>query len=432
MALLGPLTLFLYTLSATSLVHQSASENITGFSLGLIHHDSPQSAFYNASATEHDRIREAIVLSISRHLLMGSTLPLEVSTPLSLQNYGYLMKVGIGTPFKEFTLALDTGGVMLWTQCVPCTSCFTQNDPIFDPSKSSTYQKVSCNDPICRQPPPCADGCPYEVNYAGGSHSHGTLSSETITFLGSSSGGSASYGGIKFGCGFDNAMNGNIRTGVAGFGAGPLSLVNQLSGSLGNKFSYCLSPKGTGTLSMGDPADISGSDVKATPIFQLQLHGEFFFLNLMDISVGAKRIGIPPGSFDPVNYQTGLFLDTSTVLTFLSSSVYNQLIDNLKAVVTFTPSARDPLNQLDLCYQGSLNDAKLGTPNITLHFTDNADWVVSPENLYLEVAPGVVCVAMKQASSISSIGTLMQRNMKVEYNLESKRMFFAPADCSAA
>jgi hypothetical protein len=33
---------------------------------------------------------------------------------------------------------------LVWTQCLPCESCFQQTGPEFNPAKSSTYKPIKC------------------------------------------------------------------------------------------------------------------------------------------------------------------------------------------------------------------------------------------------------------------------------------------------
>ena len=72
----------------------------------------------------------------------------------SINTDEYVVNVGLGTPKKEFTLVMDTGSDLLWTQCRPCKlgklkGCYKQRHPIFDPSKSSTYTKITCPSNTC-------------------------------------------------------------------------------------------------------------------------------------------------------------------------------------------------------------------------------------------------------------------------------------------
>ena len=73
----------------------------------------------------------------------------------SILNFGlYVVNVGLGTPKREFTLLIDTGSSLIWTQCRPCKlgnlkGCYKQRHPIFDPSTSSTYTNITCPSQIC-------------------------------------------------------------------------------------------------------------------------------------------------------------------------------------------------------------------------------------------------------------------------------------------
>ena len=64
----------------------------------------------------------------------------------------YYVVVGLGTPKRDLSLTFDTGSYLTWTQCEPCAgSCYKQQDPIFDPSKSSSYTNIKCTSSLCTQ-----------------------------------------------------------------------------------------------------------------------------------------------------------------------------------------------------------------------------------------------------------------------------------------
>lgn len=64
----------------------------------------------------------------------------------------YFVTVGLGTPKNELSLVFDTGSDLTWTQCRPCAKyCYNQSEPIFDPSKSTSYANVLCNSPECSE-----------------------------------------------------------------------------------------------------------------------------------------------------------------------------------------------------------------------------------------------------------------------------------------
>jgi hypothetical protein len=59
----------------------------------------------------------------------------------SVDSLEYVVTVGLGTPPVSQVVLMDTGKDLSWVQCKPCnsTTCYPQNDPLFDPSKSSTF-----------------------------------------------------------------------------------------------------------------------------------------------------------------------------------------------------------------------------------------------------------------------------------------------------
>ncbi len=56
----------------------------------------------------------------------------------------FLTQIALGTPKQSFTAIVDTGSDLVWTQCLPCESCFPQTGPEFNPAKSSTYKPIKC------------------------------------------------------------------------------------------------------------------------------------------------------------------------------------------------------------------------------------------------------------------------------------------------
>ena len=78
---------------------------------------------------------------------------LEARDGSTLGSGNYIVTVGIGTPKHDLSLVFDTGSDLTWTQCEPCgkngTSCYPQEEPIFNPSSSTSYSNVSCSSPVC-------------------------------------------------------------------------------------------------------------------------------------------------------------------------------------------------------------------------------------------------------------------------------------------
>lgn len=61
------------------------------------------------------------------------------------------MTLNLGTPAQKFTSVVDTGSDLVWVQCTPCVTCYTQTDALFDSSKSSSYSVSPCTDSLCSE-----------------------------------------------------------------------------------------------------------------------------------------------------------------------------------------------------------------------------------------------------------------------------------------
>jgi hypothetical protein len=70
--------------------------------------------------------------------------------PVAAGDGEYLTQIAMGTPTQVVTAIVDTGSDLMWTQCLPCTSCYAQSSPVFNPATSSTYQVVNCGNNLCR------------------------------------------------------------------------------------------------------------------------------------------------------------------------------------------------------------------------------------------------------------------------------------------
>lgn len=85
-----------------------------------------------------DRVRQS----------QSTNLPAKDGSTLGSGNY--VVTVGIGTPKHDLSLIFDTGSDLTWTQCEPCVqTCYSQKEPILNPSSSSSYHNVSCSSAAC-------------------------------------------------------------------------------------------------------------------------------------------------------------------------------------------------------------------------------------------------------------------------------------------
>lgn len=189
------LFLFLTHTLSTLCFHEAHKKG--GFSVKLIHRDSPMSPFHNPTETHFNQLSNAIHRSFNRvNHFYPKTKSSRQKTPQSVitSSQGeYLVKYSIGTPPFDAMGIADTGSDLIWSQCMPCQQCYNQTTPLFDPSKSATYEPVSCYSSMCNslgQSYCYSDtepNCEYTVSYGDGSHSQGNLALDTIT-LGSTTG----------------------------------------------------------------------------------------------------------------------------------------------------------------------------------------------------------------------------------------------------
>jgi len=185
------------------------------------------------------------------------------------------MKYPVGTPLVPILGIANMGSDLIWLQCKPCTECSNQTAPLFDPEMSTTYKSVSCTSSQCESLAKIScsnDGtsCQYSISCGdGSSFLKGDPSMDTLT-LGSTTNHPMPLP-IRW-CGHDNVGNFDDKgSDIVGIGGGVVSLVSQLSSSIGGKFSYCLVPltsrdKNSSKLNFGSDAVVSGPGTVSTPL----------------------------------------------------------------------------------------------------------------------------------------------------------------------
>ncbi|CBI21178.3 unnamed protein product, partial [Vitis vinifera] len=198
----------------------------------------------------------------------------------------FLVDVAFGTPPQKFTLILDTGSSITWTQCKPCVRCLKASRRHFDPSASLTY---------------------------------------------------------------------SLADGMLGLGQGQLSTVSQTASKFKKVFSYCLPEEDSiGSLLFGEKATSQSSSLKFTSLVNgpgtsgLEESG-YYFVKLLDISVGNKRLNIPSSVFA----SPGTIIDSGTVITRLPQRAYSALKAAFKKAMAKYPLSngrRKKGDILDTCY----------------------------------------------------------------------------------
>ncbi|XP_031501339.1 aspartic proteinase nepenthesin-1-like [Nymphaea colorata] len=418
-------TTFASACIVVQLTHADAHMNLTyqehiHAAINRTHHRAQQLSRHTGRGRDHHR--------------NSSSQPQQATTlNTSLQGYNgeYFMKLEIGTPPTSFTASIDTGSNLIWAKCYHPTN--EEDDPLFDPQSSSSYSKVPCSDPICnnsRLHTSCnALDCGYTIKYVDGTGSEGTLSLETFTL------GSLTANGIRFGC--SSVVNGFEATGpaIVGMNKGPLSLITQLGPLIGYQFSYCLggySAFDKSKLTLGPSSHlIKANTTTSTPLLMNPGNQRQYFVTLLGISVGGKRLPISESAFQVQSDGSGgVLVDSGSTFTGLVEEAYKLVHEAFLTEVGQQFYLYNPDLRLDACLNG-LPDS-ISIPTLTFHF-DGGDLQVPLENyIVTDSRRQLSCLAiLPTPGEMNIIGSTLQQNFLVHYDLGKNMISFTPAQCSS-
>ncbi|KAL1569273.1 aspartic proteinase CDR1-like [Salvia divinorum] len=407
----------------------SATSDNGGFTLDLLHRDPP------SGEARFRSVRSAINRSFSRKSSLLSKISRTKINSIDATITGaggeYVMKFLIGTPPVEQLGIADTGSDLLWTQCLPCTQCYKQDSPLFNPSKSRSYRPVSCDSQQCQDAgtPFCDEGnsCQYQVSYGDRSHTAGDVATETLSF-----GGKIAFPKVVFGCGHDNdGTFSQTGSGIVGLGGGSASIVKQLRSTTGGRFSYCLTllnANVSSKISFGSNAVVAGPDVVSTPLVK-KSPDTFYYLTLEGISVGEKRteLASSKAGFRPAAEEGNIIIDSGTTLTFVPQEIYQGVEAALDEAI-MGEKVTDPQGTFGLCYRVSGGQGIESSP-VTVHFK-GADLVVEAVSLFVEVEEGISCLTLVASQDLAIYGNLFQMNYHIGYDLVKGQVSFQKTDCA--
>ena len=267
----------------------------------------------------------------------------------------------------------------------------------------------------------------YYYSYGDQSFTVGELASDKISF-GSSIGQEAAnnFPNSLFGCGHDN--NGKFKstsTGLVGLGGGPLSLVSQLGSQIDHKFSYCLLPlssKSSSKLKFGNKATISDvNGVVSTPLVS-KSPSTYYYLNLEGVTIGGKKVQ------NNDNSDGNIIIDSGTTLTFFKTNFYESFESAVKeAIGKDQEPVQDPPEPFSLCYK---DGGSIKTPTDMIFHFSGADLNLKRMNTFTVLENNLVCMLIAPSERFSIFGNLAQVNFEVAYDLQEKKVSFAPADCT--
>ncbi|KAF8034553.1 hypothetical protein BT93_C0770 [Corymbia citriodora subsp. variegata] len=357
---------------------------------------------------------------------------LNLTASSSPSGNSYVVTIGLGTPTKNLTLAFDTGNALTWTQCEPCeVSCYSQAEPIFDPSQSSSYANISCSAPSCinltsgtGQQPGCSDStCVYTVKYGDQSISRGFFATETLTLTPTDV-----ITNFEFGCGEDNEGTFDGFAGLLGLARDPVSFLEQSATQYGQYFSYCLPPLSscTGYLTFGRGMETSPS-LNFTPMLTVGQTSLYYGINITGISVAGNPLSIPSTVFS----NSGTILDSGTTLTYLPPKAYAALRSAFQQAMANYTSA-PPISPLDTCYDFS-GVSTVTVPVITFSFSGPINLDLDVSGMFYWVHASQVCLAFMPISediNVGIYGNIQQRTFEVVYDVPGGQIGFGAQGCS--
>nr|CAB3458163.1 unnamed protein product [Digitaria exilis] len=342
----------------------------------------------------------------------------------------YHMTLSIGTPPLTFPAILDTGSDLTWTQCSPCTACFSQPTPLYDPAASSTSSTLPCASSPCQALPSAfrscnATGCVYDYRYTVG-FTAGYLAADTVAV------GDASFPGVAFGTANGGDMDNT--SGIVGLGRSDLSLVSQLGVG---RFSYCLrsdEDAGASPILFDSLANVAGDEVQSTPLIQnpvARRRAPYYYVNLTGITVGASELAVTSGTFGftPAG-DGGVIVDSGTTFTYLAEAGYAMVRQAFVSQMAGLETVSGEPYDFDLCFAAG---AAAAVPRLVLRFDGGAEYDV-PRRSYFDAVDesgSVACLLVLPTSGVSVIGNVLQMDLHVLYDLDGGTFSFAPADCAS-
>ncbi|PKI63965.1 hypothetical protein CRG98_015641 [Punica granatum] len=340
----------------------------------------------------------------------------------------YFVRIGVGSPARSQYMVIDSGSDIVWVQCQPCSQCYRQSDPVFDPSASASFTGVSCGSAVCErvENAGCHSGrCHYEVSYGDGSYTKGTLALETLTF------GQAAVRNVAIGCGHMNRGMFVGAAGLLGLGGGSLSFVGQLGGQTGGAFSYCLVSRGTdssGSLEFGRGAMPVGA--AWVPLIRNLRAPSFYYVGLAGLGVGGIRVPIAEDIFRLNELgDGGVVMDTGTAVTRFPNSAYEAFRDAFISQTTNLPRA-SPVSIFDTCYN-LFGFVTLRVPTVSFYFSGGPILTLPARNFLIPVDDvGTFCLAFAPSGSgLSIIGNIQQEGIQISFDGANGFVGFGPNVC---
>ncbi|TQE09013.1 hypothetical protein C1H46_005396 [Malus baccata] len=450
-------TTLLFILCASSFSLVSALNG--GFSVDLIHRDSPKSPFYNPSLTPAERLRKAFRRSINRinHFNPTASLsqqasPNQAEATIISDNGEYLLELSIGTPPFPIKGVVDTETVLSYVRSVvfiflmgaihslftiafaiiflPFLSLTEDDDhhhgidfslelihrdspssPLYNPAESHwqrlrnalqrSHHRVTNH---FGRKGTCSNDkfCYYNYTYGDNSYTTGNLSVDTVTLASRTAGKAAvSIPNTIFGCGHDNGgIFGGTETGIVGLGSGAVSLISQIGNVVGRKSLLLLG--------------------RATNYNFIQT---CTLSKVVKMKSQARCILVLQVS-SPQSFKGNMIIDSGTTITTLPTKLYQSFETAIRKAIHLEVT-KDPTGILQLCYK---TRPEIDAPIVTVHFR-GADVKLKSVNTFVRVREDVVCLAFSPTNDVGIYGNVAQMNFLVGFDLQERTLSFKATDC---
>ncbi|KAJ0079060.1 hypothetical protein Patl1_22914 [Pistacia atlantica] len=431
-----------------------AATKSRGLSIKVIPIDSRESPLYNPNLTHRQKIERMVNVTLAKLSHQNSTFHDDKHfSAIDRQDLFYIALMLIGNPSQSVYVIVDTGSPLLWTQCRPCRQCFLQNYPIYNRQASSTYRGITCDDPLCNYNEEgslfkcVGDRCVYRLSYGSGPQASGPTrgyaSLESFHFVVNDDGDTETIT-LLFGCSTNNVNfdfgndQYNMISGMLGLDLHPNSLASQLS----DVFSYCIVPYDDNypfdvhphKLRFGADVFIPPHSIPTTQYVRVEGR-DFYYLRLLDISVGDFRLNLPAGTFEPSS-ASGFFIDSASPASTLTTNSPNEL--NIfgmvnTAFIQYYESHNlernpNPGVPFEVCYMNRQDFVDY--PSLTFHF-QGADYRVDGRFVNVQFhEAGFFCVAIMDHPSKSILGVYHMQNMRIIHNGQIGAIQFFPEDCA--
>ncbi|KAL9233718.1 hypothetical protein vseg_008676 [Gypsophila vaccaria] len=242
----------------------------------------------------------------------------------------------------------------------------------------------------------------------------------------------------------------SMISGIMGMGYGFYGFVEQTQMTFGGKFSYCMQSQLASSTSNVPMYLRVGSDVlptprprrgmKNTPIYRFELEPAYY-LTLEDISVGSRRLHIPPELFTVNNDGTGGFLlDSGSTMSYLIEDAYaifeRAIIDYINENNKNTRKISRAEMGYQLCYERyKPRPSSVKLPDVTFHFRSNADYVIPSKDVFFAGSTNrdhndMYCLNFFDAKEMSLMGVLHQVDKRIIYDTQNSMLSFGSANCA--